>query len=58
MEEIKEKTKEEEFAEKYNELCKETGYIIVPSLAWFPRDDGTWSTKVSLTINKSPKENK
>ena len=53
-----EKTKHtpEEFAKKFEELSKEMGYTIVPSLVWLPRDDGTWSTKVSLTVVEIPKQ--
>ena len=44
----------ESFAKKFEELAKETGYTVVPSLAWVLRDDGTWSTRVNLTVGKIP----
>ena len=46
--------KPEDFAKKFEELCKETGFTIVPSLTWVLRDDSTWSTKVNLTVGAIP----
>jgi hypothetical protein len=50
--------KPEDFAKKFEELCKETGFTIIPSLSWVARDDGTWSTRVNLTVGKLPQEDK
>lgn len=46
----------QDFQNKYEALCKEMGYLIIPQLVWIPRDDGTFSTKCSLTIGELPKE--
>jgi hypothetical protein len=48
----------ESFAKKFEELVKETGFTIVPSLTWVLRDDSTWSTKVNLTVGQIPTEEK
>ncbi len=48
----------ESFAKKFEELVKETGFTIIPSLAWVARDDGTWSTRVNMTVGELPKEEK
>ena len=53
--EVKQHTAEE-FQTKYEALCKEMGMFIVPSLAWVARDDGTWSTRVNLTVGALPKQ--
>ena len=57
IEEVKELTSQD-FAERFNKLSQETGFTIIPSLVWVARDDGTWSTKINLTIGKLPKEEK
>jgi hypothetical protein len=48
--------KPEDFAKHYEQLCQKDGYVIVPSLVWLKRDDGSWSTTVNLTIGQVPKE--
>jgi len=47
----------EDFQKEYQLLCKRMGMVIVPSLVWIARDDGTWSSKVNLTVGNLPKEN-
>jgi hypothetical protein len=48
----------QDFQNKYEALCKEMGYIIIPTLTWIPRDDGTFSTKCNLTIGELPRDAK
>jgi putative effector of murein hydrolase LrgA (UPF0299 family) len=48
--------KPEDFQKEYELLCKKMGILIVPSLVWVARDDGTWSTRVNLTVGKLPKQ--
>jgi len=47
----------EDFQKEYEALCTRMGYFIVPSLVWIARDDGTWSSKVNLTVGLLPKNN-
>jgi hypothetical protein len=46
----------QEFANKYQNLCKEMGYRIVVSPAYIGRDDGTFSTVLQYTIGELPKK--
>jgi len=48
--------KPEDFQKEYELLCKKMGMLIVPSLVWIARDDGTWSTRVDLTVGKLPEK--
>lgn len=48
----------EDFAKKFEKLVKETGFTLVPSLTWVARDDGTWSTKVNMTVGQILTERK
>jgi hypothetical protein len=48
--------KPEDFQKEYEALCTKMGMLIVPSLAWVARDDGTWSTRVNLTVGALPKQ--
>lgn len=52
------KASPQDFQVKYEALCKEMGYFIVPSLTWVARDDGTWSTRVNLTVGALPNDAK
>lgn len=45
----------QDFQKEYETLCQRMGYFIVPSLVWVARDDGTWSTRVNLTVGELPK---
>lgn len=45
----------QDFQFEYEMLCRKMGLLIVPSLTWVARDDGTWSTKVNLTVGQLPK---
>lgn len=48
----------EDFAKHYEELCQKDRYMITPSLVWVARDDGTWSTKINMSVGPLPKETK
>lgn len=46
----------QDFQIEYEKLCNKMGLLIVPSLVWIARDDGTWSTRVNLTVGQLPKK--
>lgn len=49
---------QEEFLSLYNELVKETGFMILAHPEFKFRDDNTWSIVVLQTIEKVPEKNK
>ena len=55
MADIKSKTAEE-FMKAYESLCKEYGFALNIVPTWIPRDDGTFSTKLQVSIGKLPEE--
>ena len=55
--EVKQATPEE-FAKEYQSLCDKMGYRIVVSPNYIARDDGSFSTVLSYTVGKLPKEEK
>lgn len=44
------------FIEKYQALCKETGFQIVTSPVWKLRDDGSYSMILSHTVEEMPSD--
>lgn len=48
----------EEFAKRYQDLCKEMGYQIVITPVWIKRDDGTYSMQNQVSVGELPKEAK
>ena len=47
----------QDFANKYKELCDESGYRIVTTPAFQARDDGTWSLVLQASVGKLPQGN-
>ena len=45
----------QDFSQKYQQLCEETGFRIVVTPIWVARDDGTFSTKLDYTIGRLPR---
>ena len=41
---------EEDFAEEYEKLCKDTGYRIAISPTWIMRDDNTFSMQLKYSV--------
>ena len=46
----------QDFANKYEALCEETGFRIVVSPQYIARDDGSFSTVLQYTIGKLPEK--
>ena len=60
MEAVKDesKTKQptaQEFAEKYQKLCEETGYRIVVSPVWTSTNHGSFEMVLQYSVGKLPK---
>jgi len=55
---VKTEFKPEDFQKEYQSLCTKMGMMIVPSLVYIARDDGTWSSKVNLSVGKLPQLDK
>lgn len=47
----------QDFAQAYEELCKEYGMQLVVNPAFKARDDGTWSVVLQPSVSKLPKDN-
>jgi len=46
----------EEFTKEYQTLCERSGFRIVVNPAWIPRDDGSWSIVLQMSIRKLKKD--
>lgn len=44
----------QEFKERYEALCQETGYQVVVSPVYLKRDDGTYSTQIQTSVGQMP----
>lgn len=53
---IESSNKAQEFATKYQALCKETGYQIVITPAYIKRDDNSYSTIIQTSVGEMPKD--
>lgn len=46
----------EDFLKAYQLLCEKFSFQLVITPSWIARDDGTWSTKLQVSVGQLPKQ--
>lgn len=55
---VEPKVTAQQFAEKYQKLCEETGFRLIITPVWIARDDGTFSMQLQTSVGQLPKQEK